>query len=142
LEIMLDPSFRRGYAESHVGYARQDGNLFSRLLATLLGLLAEQVNVRLPIGQPALGHFEDLVRYRRGLIEDVEGGRGRGVLPGEGFGVLFFTRLRRAEPGCLIVAVVQAPGCADEPGRRQASLVPFLNGRPSLGFQLRVGVGW
>jgi hypothetical protein len=35
------------------------------------GRVAKQVNVRLPIGQPALGHFENLVRYRRCLIKDV-----------------------------------------------------------------------
>ena len=105
------------------------------------GRIAKQVNVRLPIGQPALGDFEDLVRYRRCLIKDVEGGRGRGVLPGEGFRVFFFARLRRAEPGFLVVAVIQAPGRTDEPRPREAELVPFLNGRPRLGFQLRVGVG-
>ena len=60
------------------------------------GRVAKQVNVRPPIGQPALGDFEYLVRYGRCLIEDVEGGRGRGVLPGEGFRVLFLARLRRA----------------------------------------------
>ena len=101
------------------------------------GRVTKQVNVWLPIGQPALGDFEDLVRYRRCLIKDVEGGRGRGMLPGEGFGVLFLARLRRAEPGFLVVAVIQAPGRTDEPRGRQAQLVPFLNGSPGLGFQLR-----
>ena len=93
------------------------------------------------IGQTALGDFEDLVRDRACVVEDVETrGVGR-VLASEGLAVLFFARGGRPEPGFLAIAVVQPVRGADEPVADAAELMPFLDGRPGLGFELDEGVG-
>ena len=66
--------------------------------------IAEHEHHRLTVGQTTFRHFPDHVRDCRGLVENVEGSRGRRMLACKRFGVFFLTRLRVNAPSlrCLL----------------------------------------
>src|SRR6266404_8234905 len=83
----------------------------------------------------------DLVRDGGSLIENVEGCRGSGMLAGEGFGIVLFARLRRAEPRLFELLVIHALARRFKPVTCNAALRPCLKRRPGARAELLKRVG-
>lgn len=90
----------------------------------------------LAVRQTAFGNFVDLVRYSGRFVKNVERCGARRVLASEGFGIVLFAGLRRAEPRFLELLLIHALARYLEPRACNTTLRPSLNCGPGTCTQL------
>jgi hypothetical protein len=97
------------------------------------------------VAMPIVPHNLSQLRQERPTVSRMlpghSGGRGAGVLAGEGLRVLLFAGLRNDFPGLGPQLVIDATRLDVEPVAGDAELRPVLYRRPSARFQLRERAG-